>query len=36
MGNLLGTSLEFVGKSDVFVLDCGECTGAAGEGVGNL
>ena len=37
MGNSFGTSLELVGKSDVFVLECcGECTGAAGEGVGNL
>ena len=39
MGNSFGTSLELVGKSDVFVLDCvGNAQGLLGKewGVGNL
>ena len=32
MGNLFGTSLELVGKSDVFVLDCvGNAQGLLGK-----
>ena len=36
MGNFSGISLEFVGKSDVFVWECvGNAHGAAGEWAGN-